>query len=44
MISLKTTKSMAPAANARANGNKQLDNCTKSTPSSPAMISAIPLN
>ena len=44
MTSLKTTKSIAPAANDRENGSKQLASWTKNTPSKPAMISAIPLN
>jgi hypothetical protein len=44
IISLKTTKSIAPAANDNANGSKQVAICTKKTPRIPAIISATPLN
>lgn len=44
MISLKTTNSIAPAANESENGSRQLDNCTKQTPRNPAMTSTNPLN
>ncbi len=44
IISLKTTKSIAPAANESAKGSKQLANWTNKTPRIPATISTNPLN